>query len=113
MEKRRSYEEYIKYSLDNIDNDNDPNLKQEQREIGLDCFIVIRYRDNEPWGCAFVHRMPDGKACEGWIPFAPHSPDGWQLESLSPLTISPSVLCRGKTCGDFHGWIKEDKWISV
>jgi hypothetical protein len=32
----------------------------------------------------------------------------WTVESLEPLTISPSVLC--VTCGD-HGFIREGRWI--
>ncbi len=31
----------------------------------------------------------------------------WQLESLDPLTLSPSLLCG---CG-YHGFIKQGKWI--
>lgn len=32
----------------------------------------------------------------------------WKLESLSPLTISPSLLCM--SC-QHHGFIKESKWV--
>lgn len=31
----------------------------------------------------------------------------WQVQSLDPLTISPSLLCH---CGD-HGFIREGKWV--
>lgn len=32
----------------------------------------------------------------------------WELISLSPLTIAPSLLCGA--CGD-HGFIRDGKWI--
>lgn len=32
----------------------------------------------------------------------------WQVISLDPLTLSPSILCR--RCGD-HGFIREGRWI--
>lgn len=32
----------------------------------------------------------------------------WKLENESPLTISPSVLCRN--CG-LHGFIREGTWV--
>jgi len=37
-------------------------------------------------------------------------PDGarWQVQSMEPLTLSPSLLCR--VCGD-HGFIREGKWV--
>lgn len=31
----------------------------------------------------------------------------WHVESLAPLTISPSVLC---SCGD-HGFIRDGRWL--
>lgn len=35
-------------------------------------------------------------------------PDGkWQLESLEPLTLSPSLLC---LCGR-HGFIRQGRWV--
>jgi len=36
-------------------------------------------------------------------------PDGkWQLESLEPLTLSPSLLCG--QCGK-HGYIRDGRWV--
>lgn len=32
----------------------------------------------------------------------------WQVQSIEPLTISPSVLC--VPCGD-HGFIREGRWV--
>jgi len=41
----------------------------------------------------------------------------WQVLSWDPLTISPSVLCRGRNtdgaeCG-FHGFIRDGRWVSA
>lgn len=38
----------------------------------------------------------------------PESYPHWQVSSLDPLTIHPSVLCR--TCG-LHGWIRNGVWM--
>jgi hypothetical protein len=46
----------------------------------------------------------DSPAALAHRPEWPH----WQLSTLDPLTIHPSVLCR--SCG-LHGWIKEGKWV--
>jgi hypothetical protein len=60
------------------------------------------------------YRHPDGKGgeCEGWVPFLGRYSDfpdkGWTVESESPLTLSPSLLCRA--CGH-HGFIREGKWV--
>jgi hypothetical protein len=34
----------------------------------------------------------------------------WQVESLDPITISPSILCN--LCG-FHGFLREGRWVSA
>lgn len=42
----------------------------------------------------------------------------WQVQSFEPLTISPSVLCKGKEtldgpeCGD-HGFIQNGRWVKA
>jgi hypothetical protein len=60
-----------------------------------------------------LYEHPDGKGgrCWGGVPFAgknPADPRGWQLESLEPLTLSPSVLCM--SC-QHHGFIRGGKWV--
>lgn len=64
----------------------------------------------------YLHRK-DGTPCSGFIPFAGHkweeafpqsAIEVWDVQSLDPLTITPSVLCR--TCGD-HGHITNGKWV--
>lgn len=32
----------------------------------------------------------------------------WQVDSVEPLTLSPSILCL--ECRD-HGWIRDGKWV--
>jgi hypothetical protein len=58
---------------------------------------------------------PVGSPCEGAIHF--DVPEAgivrrpkWTVESWEPLTLSPSVLCRG--CGN-HGWVKQGKWVAA
>jgi len=54
-----------------------------------------------------------GRPCGGWAPFAGTALDtgnGWTVESLEPLTLSPSLLCR--ICGN-HGFIRAGRWIEA
>lgn len=61
------------------------------------------------------HARPDGELCEGYVSFCrPLRPSEvevrrpvWSVESLDPLTISPSVLCG---CGA-HGFIRQGRWV--
>jgi hypothetical protein len=69
-------------------------------------------------GASIDHPRPDGTGpCLGSIhfdipEFRQFFPDPgralWQVESWDPLTLSPSVLCRG--CGD-HGFIRGGRWV--
>lgn len=62
-------------------------------------------------GIQWRHRRPDnGEECSGgFVNFAGrHMTDGWKLESEQPLTMSPSLLCRGCQC---HGFIRDGKWV--
>jgi hypothetical protein len=71
----------------------------------------------EWWGLILAH--PDGRApelvCYSGVTFdtsiarAVVPAKGlWTVESWSPLTLSPSILCR--LCGD-HGFIRAGKWV--
>jgi hypothetical protein len=62
-----------------------------------------------------AYRHPDAKGrgdCEGWVPFKglymPGTDIGWDVFSISPLTLSPSLLCR--ICGH-HGFIRGGEWL--
>lgn len=49
--------------------------------------------------------------CAGFIPFKSHNPDyGWDVHSLDPLHLEPSLLCR--LCGS-HGFIRSGTWVSA
>lgn len=60
------------------------------------------------------HRRADtGAWCGGALSFiAIDDNPVWTVESLDPLTITPSVLCSPELggCGD-HGWITAGNWI--
>lgn len=72
--------------------------------------------DVDPWGVAVDHPRPDGTPCIGSAAAFDNpvsrqiEPDRqyWTVESLDPLTISPSLLCQ--LCGD-HGFIRQGRWI--
>lgn len=74
-------------------------------------------RDMVIQGIQVNHRTADGNTCGGHVNFArPLSPSDreqnwmiWDVQSLEPLTISPSVLC---SCGE-HGFIREGRWVGV
>lgn len=77
-------------------------------DLGGDFAFTPRYIDGELHGFVFDHPRPDGSLCElslGWIPVGTN---GWQLHSLEPLTLSPSLLC--KVCGT-HGFVRDGKWV--
>lgn len=61
-------------------------------------------------GILFVHRLPNDGTCGGSVYWEKGWVKGndsiWALESLEPLTISPSIQC---SCM-FHGFIKQGKW---
>ena len=78
---------------------------------------LAEYADNDRTGIIFGHIHEDGYVCESGVTF--DTPENtrdankgrpvWQVQSLEPLTISPSILVT--TCG-FHGFIREGKWVS-
>lgn len=73
--------------------------------------------DAEPYGADYEHPRPDdGRGCVGFIVLdtataREHSPseERWTVESWSPLTLSPSLLC--VSCGD-HGFVRAGRWES-
>ena len=74
--------------------------------------------DLEHAGLIERHMRPDGVTpCEGALHFRiePHCSrlwpgrPTWVVESLDPLTLSPSVLCN---CG-VHGFIRAGRWVNA
>ena len=83
------------------------------------------------YGAMIVHKKPDGSLCRGAVRFdtpgvravlaaskahcvklgiaCADDSSGWQLISLHPLHIEPSVLCLADKCGD-HGFIRNGRW---
>lgn len=77
--------------------------------IGHDVTIELRYLDGQLYGIEYEHPCKAG-ARLGYIPI--NQPDGkirdgWDLEQQSPLTLTPSLLCRA--CGH-HGFIRGGQW---
>jgi hypothetical protein len=72
--------------------------------------------DVDPWGVIVDHSRPDGTPCIGGAatfdgPVVRQTDPNrqlWTVESLDPLTISPSLLCG--SCGD-HGFIRDGRWV--
>jgi hypothetical protein len=80
--------------------------------IGHDVYIEPRRMPDSDMVVGVAYKHPDGKGgtCEGWVPFKDrYMPgQGWDVVSESPLTLSPSLLCR--ICGH-HGFIRDGKWV--
>lgn len=101
----------------------DTDYLRELAEGGTDIgheHVVKTYqrKDVEAAGLFIVHpsagqnHIPAGEPCAGSTPFdlPVNHEDGhavWQLHSLDPLHIEPSVLC---SCGD-HGFIRDGRWV--
>ena len=87
-------------------------------DLGDDHILIFSsYQDENRVGAHIKHNTPDGTPCDGWVTFAGRSwancfPVGdipvWTVEQEDPLTLSPSVLCRG--CGD-HGFVRAGRWV--
>lgn len=85
-------------------------------DLGSDMMITFQTRldDDTPIGFIETHPTPEGIGCHGQVVFdIPEAADlkgpKWQLLSLDPLHIEPSVLCRG--CGH-HGFVRGGRWES-
>lgn len=86
---------------------------------------IIRYVDQGGTcnGVIELHEKADGTICGGSVMFAlPYGASAvprsegvtpkWKVESLDPLTLSPSVLCSPELggCGH-HGFIQGGRWV--
>jgi hypothetical protein len=80
-------------------------------DIGHDVQIELRRIGGEFYGVGYWHKNQEtGAQCSGYAPVKPSSDDGWDVVSLEPLTLAPSLLCRA--CGH-HGWIRDGVWVPV
>lgn len=85
--------------------------QSEYEDIGHGVSIQKRYLDGVLAGVAYDHPRPDtGIICPGYIPVKNDDwpKEGWDLLSETPLTVSPSLLCR--VCNN-HGFIQGGRWI--
>lgn len=69
--------------------------------------------DETPTGFIVGHVHDDGAVCEGLVPFdtPANRREGrnvWQVHSLDPLHVEPSILRR--ECG-LHGFVREGRWV--
>jgi hypothetical protein len=93
-------------------------------DLGNGHYAAFWKAQNDPDGTrrGLVHYHPAGPQgtetgrCAGSIAFdTDDRPENagrpkWHLESMEPLTVSPSLLCR--SCGS-HGWIRQGRWVDV
>ena len=86
----------------------------EATEIGKNHWYKFFTNTNgERVGIFHIHRGMNGFLCIGSIRWdAPGESDldkaRWELKSLSPLHVEPSLACGA--CGD-HGFIRNGKWV--
>jgi hypothetical protein len=74
--------------------------------------LTVRTEGGPPIGLVESHRAPDGTERGGSVTFDVPEAEGlrgprWQVVSLDPLHIEPSILC---SCGH-HGFIREGRWV--
>lgn len=87
-------------------------------DLGDDHTLVFsEYQGEANVGATIAHKKPDGTECGGWIAiegrswaksFDPGSIATWTITQESPLTLTPSILCRA--CGD-HGFVTNGRWV--
>jgi hypothetical protein len=88
-------------------------MKKQDLGGGVSAVFELETGTGDPIGATIVHER-DGKRCAGYCHFAgkPRQYDDggkaqWVVQSLEPLTMTPSVVCH---CG-FHGWVRDGKWV--
>jgi hypothetical protein len=82
-------------------------------DIGHEVSIELRCLPGEAVPCGLAYWHPDGRGgrCEGWAPFnnaGGWPQEGWDVVSLDPLTIEPSLRCTA--CGH-HGYVRGGRWV--
>lgn len=76
--------------------------------LGSGVRIERRYLDGVLEGIAWWHPCLGGEEREDFMGTSPPWKDGWIVVQVSPLTLSPSILCR--LC-QFHGHIVNGVWV--
>lgn len=70
--------------------------------------IRLRRYKGTPEALEYTHVCGSRGLREDAIPLQPDWSNGWKIERLEPLTLTPSLLC--KSCGN-HGFVRNGKWI--
>lgn len=83
--------------------------KDPVEDVGSGVRIERRYLDGGLDGIAWWHAC-NGVDREDYMPMQPAWKDGWVVEQVQPLTLSPSIMCLA--C-QFHGFIRDGKWVSA
>jgi hypothetical protein len=92
-------------------------------DLGSDVMIQFQTARDSDTVIGFIetHPTPDGHGCHGQVVFdipeaAYVTGPKWQLVSLDPLHIEPSVLCGtnggGATGCGHHGFVRNGRWES-
>jgi hypothetical protein len=80
------------------------------RDLGHGVRAQVRRIGDVIHGVAYWHTCNGRPDSEDFVSVKPEWPDGWDLLSEDPLTLSPSLLC---TACQHHGFIREGKWIQA
>jgi hypothetical protein len=82
---------------------------------GVRVTFFVDHDGGERVGLIFWHKTPAGAECDGGpirfdIPANAGWPGDhrWQVNSMDPLDLSPSLLCNA--CGT-HGFIRAGRWV--
>lgn len=90
-------------------------LPDDAVDLGCDTFYSPVYRDGDWVAIHEWHRCRSGGYQAGFIAFTDRvKPDWWaggptwEVGSLDPLTLSPSLACTN--CAH-HGFIRDGRWV--
>lgn len=82
-------------------------------DLGHDVSAELRYVDSILDGVGYWHTCVGGAGLPipkmyGYFPVKPAWSHGWDVISVEPLTLSPSILC---TVCKHHGFIRDGRWV--
>lgn len=81
--------------------------------------IWSSYEGQKRVGANVKHLTSAGEVCNGFIAikgrsweqsFQPGTIQSWDMVQEEPVSLQPSILCRG--CGD-HGYITNGRWVKA
>lgn len=72
-------------------------------EHGLKAINLFHFNETtkEPCACCVYLQIPDH-----WT----ERPQVWKVVQSNPLTLEPSVMCKGEGC-QLHGYIRNGRWV--